>query len=175
MEATVDGGNTYARLIALLDESGAHYRLLDHPLEGRTEIVSAMRGHDLHHAAKCMILMVKLGKKTTKYVLAVIPGDHHVNFMAIRTLFTATYASFASPETAARLAASVPGTILPFSFDPELQLIVDPSLLESAEIYFNAARLDRSVVLKIDDYLSIAAPPIERISELRKQNMVAGE
>jgi Ala-tRNA(Pro) deacylase len=40
---------------------------------------------------------------------------------------------------------------LPFSFNLELELVVDPTLLETDELYFNAARLDRSVVLKTRD------------------------
>lgn len=56
--------DTYKRLIELLDQHGAQYRLIDHPPEGRTEVVSPMRGNDLRDAAKCMILMIKLGKVT---------------------------------------------------------------------------------------------------------------
>jgi Ala-tRNA(Pro) deacylase len=41
-----------------------------------------------------------------------------------------TYASFASSDIAERLAGSVAGTILSFSFNPELALVVDPLLLE---------------------------------------------
>ena len=39
-----------------------HYRLIDHAPAGRTDIVSAMRGHEPKQAAKCMIVMVKVGK-----------------------------------------------------------------------------------------------------------------
>ena len=35
--------DTYTRLIALLNQHGAQYRLIDHAPEGRTELVSAMR------------------------------------------------------------------------------------------------------------------------------------
>ena len=65
----------YKRLIALLEANGAKYRLIDHPPEGQTDLVSAMRGHPVAQAAKCIILIVKLGKKTTRFVLAVVPGD----------------------------------------------------------------------------------------------------
>jgi hypothetical protein len=47
--------------------------------------------------------------------------------------------------------------------DPELELIVDPSLLENDELYFNAARLDRSMILKTTDYVTLAKPRLERI------------
>lgn len=46
------------RLVALLREHGVEYTVIDHAPEGRTEIVSAMRGHPLSNAAKCMILLV---------------------------------------------------------------------------------------------------------------------
>jgi Ala-tRNA(Pro) deacylase len=156
--------DTYTRLIAWLDEQGVHYRLIDHAPEGRTEVVSPMRGNALRQAAKCIVLMVKLGKKITRYILAVVPGDARVDLQAIKALLGGTYISFASADIAERLAGSVAGTILPFSFHPELELVVDPALLENEEIYFNAARLDRSMVLKTKDYLAVAQPRLERIS-----------
>jgi len=159
--------DTYTRLLTLLDQHGIAYRLIDHAPEGRTEHVSALRGNTLTQAAKCIILLVKVGKKVTKYVLAVVPGDARVDFPAVKALMQATYVAFASAEVAERLAGSVTGTILPFSFTPELEVIVDPSLLENEEIYFNAARLDRSMVLKTHDYLTVAQPRLGRLIESR--------
>jgi Ala-tRNA(Pro) deacylase len=156
--------DTYSTLIALLDEHGAHYRLIDHAPEGRTEVVSPMRGNELSQAAKCIIMMVKVGKKVTKFVLGVVPGDAKIDLNAVKSLFRGTYISFATPEIAEKLAGSVSGTVLPFSFNPELELIVDPSLLENEELYFNAARLDRSMALSKDDYVLIAKPRLERIA-----------
>jgi Ala-tRNA(Pro) deacylase len=108
--------------------------------------------------------MIKLGKKTTRYVLAVIPGDARLDLGAVKALLGGTYVAFASMDIAERLAGSVAGTILPFAFDPELELIVDPSLLENDELYFNAARLDRSLALKSSDYAALAQPRLARIA-----------
>jgi Ala-tRNA(Pro) deacylase len=156
--------DTYTQFIAYLDQHGIAYRLLDHAPEGRTELVSQMRGNTLTQAAKCIVLMVKVGKKITKYVLAVVPGDTRVDLNAVKALWGGTYVAFASQEIAERLAGSVTGTILPFSFNPELELVVDPALLEHDEIYFNAARLDRSIVLKASDYAAAAKPRQERVA-----------
>jgi Ala-tRNA(Pro) deacylase len=155
----------YTQLIEFLDRYGVQYRLIDHPPEGRTEVVSPMRGNQLKQAAKCIVLMVKIGKKVTRYVLGVVPGDARVDLNAVKALMGGTYVSFASPPIAERVAGSVAGTILPFSFNPELEPIVDPSILENDELYFNAARLDRSMVLAMSDYLALAKPRIERIAE----------
>src|SRR3954469_17880204 len=86
--------DAYERLIALLDAHGAQYRVLEHPPEGRTEVVSPMRGNALAQAAKCMVLMLKRGKKVTEYVLAVVPGDTRVDLAAVKALKQATYISF---------------------------------------------------------------------------------
>jgi Ala-tRNA(Pro) deacylase len=155
--------DVYARLIAELDASGARYRLIEHAPEGRTEVVSVLRGHALSSAAKCLILLVKIGKKQTRYVLAVVPGDARLDLAAVKTLLGASYVAFADTGKAEQLAGSVTGTILPFSYDERLELIADPALLDCGELYFNAGRLDRSVALASEDYLRLADPRIARI------------
>ncbi|MFB9831735.1 YbaK/EbsC family protein [Actinoallomurus acaciae] len=154
----------YDRLVADLDAAGARYRLIDHAPEGRTDLVSALRGHDVAHAAKCLVVMVKIGKKRTRYVLAVVPGDARLDLQAVKALLEGTYATFASRDRAEDLAGSVSGTVLPFSYDPRLELIADPSLLDAPELFFNAARLDRSIALATDDYVRVAAPRIAPIT-----------
>jgi Ala-tRNA(Pro) deacylase len=161
----MESQDTYSRLIELLDQHQARYRLIDHAPEGRTDIVSPMRGNDIKQAAKCIILMVKQGKKTTKYVLGVVSGDARIDMKAVGALMNATYVSFASTNIAEELAGSVSGTVLPFAFNPQLELIADPSLLENQELFFNAARLDRSMALNTQDYVAIAKPRIQRIAQ----------
>jgi Ala-tRNA(Pro) deacylase len=68
---------TYDPLISLLDVSGVDYRLIDHESEGTTEIVSALRGHPSVQAAKCLVLIVKVDRRTTRYVLGV--ADSHLD------------------------------------------------------------------------------------------------
>ena len=155
----------YQRLLALLDGHGARYRLLDHAPEGRTEIVSGFRGHAPARAAKCVVLRVKVGRKTTRYVLAVVPGDARVDLEAVKRLYEATYVGFADAATAERLAGSASGTILPFAFDSALELVADGGLFDGDEIFFNAARLDRSVALSSDDYGALARPRLAPIAK----------
>jgi Ala-tRNA(Pro) deacylase len=161
----VVSGDAYTHLIEFLDEGNASYRLIDHAPEGRTEIVSSMRGHAVSQAAKCIVLLVKVGKKITRFVLAVVPGDARVNLGTVKSLKRGTFVRFAEPQVAERLAGSELGTILPFAFNSELELIVDPDLLENEEIFFNAGRLDRSMALKMADYMRLANPRIARITE----------
>jgi hypothetical protein len=55
-------------------------------------------------------------------------------------------------------------TVLPFSDDPRLEVVADPALLDVPELFFNAARLDRSIALATDDYVRLAAPRIAPIT-----------
>lgn len=156
---------TYDRLIALLDEKGARYRVIEHPPEGRTELIGAIRGNPLSQSAKCIIVMLKIDKKTTRFVLVVVPGDARVDFDALKTLYGAAHCSFASVENAEKFGGSAVGTILPFSFHPDLELVADPRILETTEIFFNAARLDRSLCLATEDYKAVAAPRVARVAQ----------
>jgi len=156
--------DAYQRLMTILDSAGARYRIIEHPPEGRTEVVSAYRGNPLARAAKCLVVMVKIGKRTSRYFLAVVPGDTRVDLQALKQLAGGTYVAVASTDKAEALAGSVSGTILPFSFHPDLELIVDPTLLSHSEIFFNAARLDRSLALNTEDYRRIADPQIRPIT-----------
>jgi Ala-tRNA(Pro) deacylase len=152
-------------LISLLDRGGARYRLIDHEPEGQTERASALRGHAVAAAVKCIVLIVKIGRKKTHFVLAVVPGDLRVDTGKIRGLFSgATYVGFAGADVAERLSGAVSGAVLPFSFHPELALIADLGVNRHDTIFFNAARLDRSLALATVDYLRLAEPRLVDIA-----------
>src|SRR5262245_59719364 len=150
--------------MTILARAGARYRIIEHPPEGRTEVVSAYRGNPLARAAKCLVVMVKIGKRTSRYFLAVVPGDTRVDLEVLKRLAGGTYVAVASTDKAEALAGSASGTILPFSFHPELELVVDPTLLTHSEIFFNAARLDVSMALNTEDYRRIADPQVRPIT-----------
>ena len=159
-----DAYDTYDRLISLLDASSVDYRLIDHAPEGTTDAVCALRGHPVSEAAKCIVLRVKVDRRTTRNVPAVVPGDRRVDLDAIRALYAARYVGFSDAETAERLARAIPGTVLPFSFDPELEVVADPDVVARPRLYFNAARLDRSLCLSGSDYERLAKPRVEPIA-----------
>jgi len=158
--------DTYDKLIDLLDANKAQYRLIDHEPEGQTDKVSALRGHPVEAAAKCIVLIVKIGKRASKFILAVVPGNARVDTGRIKALFHgATYAGFNATDVAERLAGSVAGTVLPFAFHPDLVLVADPGIQRCEELFFNAARLDRSMALRTSDYLALAKPRLEKIAQ----------
>ena len=116
------------------------------------------RGTELGQGAKALVCVVK-GGGAKRYVLAVLPADYKADLQLIAHALGGTRASLANSDEVMRLTDCVFGSVPPFSFHEELELIADHSLLTRyAELAFNAGLLDRSVILNTKDYERIAQP-----------------
>ena len=154
----------HQQLCALLDQAGAVYRVIEHEPEGRTELIAQIRGNRIEQSIKSMTLQVRLTKKENIYCLANIPGNCRVDFAGVKSYFKADSVAFASKEKAQALTGCVIGAIPPFSFNEQLQVLADSLIQQNEEVVFNAGRLDRSIFMKLDDYLRIAKPQITKIA-----------
>ena len=152
------------QLCELLNREGAVYRVTEHEPEGRTEIIAQIRGNRLEQAIKSIVVQVRLRKKENIYCLANVPGDCRIDLDGIRNHFQAESAAFASREKAQALTGCVIGAIPPFSFTDQLQVLADPLIQQNEEVVFNAGRLDRSIFMKLDDYIRIARPQLTPIA-----------
>lgn len=155
----------YDRLIAWLDAHSARYRTVDHAPEGRTDVISGIRKNRLSQAAKALVVQATGNDTTPTYWLVVVPGDRRIDFGKVRQVTESRQATLAAPDEARRLTAAEIGAIPPFSFRPDLGLIVDERLCTEDEIVFNAGRLDRSLFLVTEDYLRIAQPQVRSVAD----------
>jgi Ala-tRNA(Pro) deacylase len=156
--------DVHEQLRALLDREGAVYRVIEHEAEGRTEVIAKIRGNRIEQSIKSIILQVRLGKKENMYCLANVPGDCRIDFDGVKRHFNASSAAFAKPDKAQELTGCVIGAIPPFSFNDQLPVLADPLIQENEEVVFNAGRLDRSIMMKLDDYIRIAKPILVNIA-----------
>jgi len=154
----------HQQLCDLLNREGAVYRVIEHAAEGRTELIAKIRGNRIEQSIKSMTLQVRITKKENIYCLANIPGNCRVDFTGVKSYFNADSVAFASKEKAQALTSCVIGAIPPFSFNEQLQVLADPLIQENEEVVFNAGRLDRSIFMKLNDYIRIAKPTITRIA-----------
>ena len=157
--------DTHEQLRALLDQEEATYRLIEHEPEGRTEMIAKIRGNKIEQSIKSMVLQVRLNRKENMYCLANVPGDCRIDFEGVRNYFQADSVAFAKREKAQELTGCVIGAIPPFSFNDKLQLLADPRIQENDEVVFNAGRLDRSIMMKLKDYIRIAKPQLVPIAQ----------
>ena len=151
-------------LCALLEREGAVYRVVEHEPEGRTEIIAKIRGNRIEQSIKSMTLQVRLTRRENIYCLANVPGDCRIDLDGVKSYFNADSVAFASREKAQALTGCVIGAIPPFSFNGQLQVLADPLIQENEEVVFNAGRLDRSIFMKLDDYVRIAKPKFTKIA-----------
>jgi Ala-tRNA(Pro) deacylase len=154
----------HERLRALLDKEGAAYRVVEHEPEGRTEIIAKIRGNRIEQSIKSIVVQVRLNRKENTYCLANVPGDCRIDFDGIKNHFNADSVAFAFRDKAQELTGCVIGAIPPFSFNDQLQVLADPLIQQNEEVVFNAGRLDRSIFMKLDDYIRIAKPQIAKIA-----------
>jgi Ala-tRNA(Pro) deacylase len=148
----------HKQLCDLLDQEDATYRVLEHEPEGRTEMIAKIRGNRIEQSIKSIVVQVRLNRKENIYCLANVPGNCRIDFDGIKNYFNADSVAFASCEKAQELTGCVIGAIPPFSFSEELQVLADPLIQENEEVVFNAGRLDRSIFMRLDDYIRIAKP-----------------
>ncbi len=157
-------GEVFDRIVALLTEAKARFRVIEHEAEGRSEKISVIRGNRPDQAAKAMVLDVRGGGGGRRHVLAILPGSRKLDFAAVAALFEARKCGFASPDTAQALTGCVMGAVPPFALDPALTVVVDQDLLANDTLFFNAGRLDRSMELDTKDWLAAVDPRIATIA-----------
>ena len=157
-------GGVFDKLVALLTEAGAKFRVIEHEAEGRSERISAIRGNRPEQAAKAMVLDVRGGGGGRRAVLAVLPGSAKLDFNAVAQAFDARKAGFSSPDTAQQITGCVMGSVPPFSLNPDLSIVADEDLLKNETLFFNAGRLDRSMELDTKDWMAVAKPKVARIA-----------
>ncbi|MPT50786.1 MULTISPECIES: YbaK/prolyl-tRNA synthetase associated domain-containing protein [Delftia] len=154
-------------LVHLLQSQDARFRVIEHPAEGRSDLVAEIRGTAPGQGAKAMLCKSRdaAGAGYPQLFLAVLPGDRKLDFKRLAQAVGVRKATLASPEEAQAATGCVMGSVPPFSFNPQVRLVVDPALVERfAEIAFNAGRLDRSIVLDSADYVRIARPALHSLS-----------
>jgi len=156
--------DVFDRLVTLLREAKATFRIIEHEAEGRSEKISVIRGNRPEQAAKAMVLDVRGGGGGRRNVLAILPGNRKLDFVAVAALFEARKCGFASPESAEALTGCVMGSVPPFSLNPDLSVVVDADLLANQTLFFNAGRLDRSMELATRDWMAVARPRVARIA-----------
>lgn len=147
---------TFEKVINLLNRNQVEFNIIEHAPEGRTDIISKIRGNLLQQAAKAMVLQVFNGSEEPIYVLAIVPGNCRVDFKKVARLTGGKKASFAPQEIAHELTQCQMGAIPPFSFNDRLALHIDEQLCHAGKLYFNAGELDKSISLKVDDYFRVA-------------------
>ncbi|WP_058909770.1 YbaK/prolyl-tRNA synthetase associated domain-containing protein [Entomohabitans teleogrylli] len=162
------GEEVFQKLITLLQQQNAAFRIMEHEPVGKCEAVAAIRGTALGQGAKALVCNVK-GNGVKQHVLAILGGDRQADLSLLAQHIGGLKASLASPAEVDALTRCQFGAIPPFSFHPGLKLVADPQLFGLYdEIAFNAGLLHKSIILNSADYLRIARPELIAFQRLQQ-------
>jgi len=135
------------RLIALLDEAGAEYRLVEHDPVFTSEEAAEVRGTALEEGAKALVV-----KADEKYYNLVISAAKRVDNAKLRSILNTRRVRFARPEELHELTGCWPGAVPPFGQLFDLPTLLDESLADKSQASFNAGSHTVSVVMPGEDF-----------------------
>lgn len=150
-------------IILMIEKAGVPHRRLVHGPARTSEQSAAFRNEPLAIGGKSLLLRVD-----DEFRLFVISAALRIDNLAVRRRFGTRRTRFATGEELNALTGLVPGCVPPFG-PPILPfpLYADESVLSNDRIGFNAALLTESVIMKTEDWLSLARPSgIFRFSQL---------
>jgi prolyl-tRNA editing enzyme YbaK/EbsC (Cys-tRNA(Pro) deacylase) len=154
-----------AKITTLLKENNLWFETFEHqPVRTSQEAAQIRTGYTLHQGTKALIIRVKFSKSNKKFAMLVIPGDVQFDIEKVKAAFSAKDVRFASESEVAEITDGVqPGGVPPFGNLFELEVVIDPSVLQNEKIIFNAGDRSFSVGMKSVDYQKLVQPRITEI------------
>lgn len=96
MTEVAKGVATHQRLVALLTQENARYRVVSHEAVGKCEAVSEIRGTALGQGAKALVCKVK-GNGVNQNVLAILAADQQADLSQLASHLGGLRASLCQP------------------------------------------------------------------------------
>ncbi len=153
------------QIVNLLKINEVWFETFEHePVRTSEEAAKIRNGYTIHQGAKALIVRVKISNVNKKFMMLVFPGDARFDTSKVKQLFTAKDVRFATEEEVLKLTNGIqPGGVPPFGNLFNLEVVVDPSLLQNEKIVFNAGDRSFSIGMKSADYKMIVSPRVENI------------
>jgi Ala-tRNA(Pro) deacylase len=141
-----------ARLKWFLDSRGAHYDLVPHPPTS-TSLGAAEAAHvPGDRVAKSVLLEDERG-----YLVAVLPASHRIRIRELTEQLERSLELASEPELGELFRDCEPGAVPPVGAAYGLPTVVDDSLLNAPEVYFEAGDHEDLVHLSGVEFLSLLA------------------
>ncbi|NYY74621.1 prolyl-tRNA synthetase [Escherichia coli] len=118
------GSVTHQRLIALLSQEGANFRVVTHEAVGKCEAVSEIRGTAFEPRLRALVCKVK-GNGVNQHVLAILAADQQADLSQLAS-HIGSYALRWPARRKSMNSQAVSSARSPFSFHPKLKLVADP-------------------------------------------------
>jgi prolyl-tRNA editing enzyme YbaK/EbsC (Cys-tRNA(Pro) deacylase) len=154
-----------AKIVNLLIENNYWFETFEHePVRTSEEAALVRHGYALEQGAKAIIMKVDYGDES-KFMMLVFPAHLRFDNGKVKAVLKSRSVRFATPDEIAEITDGVePGGVPPFGNLFDLEVIVDPQLLELDTIVFNAGDRRFSVAMKSADYRQLVQPSVVAIT-----------
>lgn len=150
----------YEAIVRLLEETHTAYEKFEHEPVFTSEEAAAARGVSMSQAAKALLFKTK----ENNFVLVVLPGDKRADSRKLKDYLCTKSIRFAMPEEVETQIGCKIGSCYPLGIVAGLRTLLDQSLAQNDEIFFNPARHDVSIKMKYQDYLQLAHAELAAIA-----------
>lgn len=144
------------RILALLSDHGADFRVLEHPAARSSAEAAAARGTPLPIGGKSLVMKLDRG---IGFALLVVGGDRQLDGRKLRSHLRVRRYRFATPGELLQHTGLAPGCVPPFGRPVfELPLYVDADRADLPQIAFSLGSHTRSVIMDTAAWLAAARP-----------------
>ncbi len=150
----------YDAIVGLLDEAHIAYEKFEHEPVHTSEEAAAVRGVSMSQAAKALLFKTK----ENNFVLVVLPGDKRADSRRLKDYLGTKSIRFATPEEVETHMGCKIGSCYPLGVIAGLRTLVDQSLSQNKEIFFNPGRHNISIKMKYADYVHLAHAEIVHLT-----------
>jgi Ala-tRNA(Pro) deacylase len=140
-----------------LERKGIRYELISHPPTGdaaHTAQEARVRGDRL---AKSVVLADDSG-----YLMAIIPASHRLDLQAVHQEFSREFALASEPELLDLFKDCEPGAIPPLGQAYGIDVVVDRSLADTPDVYFEAGDHVSLIRVSGPDFQRLMADSLQR-------------
>jgi nondiscriminating aspartyl-tRNA synthetase len=150
----------YQQILRLLEKYGVNYTHFTHEPVFTSEQAAKVRNTPLHQGAKALVFQAD-----QDYLLFVLPADLSVDIDLLKSTLKVNKLAMASKDSVLSKTGLEVGSIPPFGSVINLKTYVDSRLGDNQTITFNAARHDRSIEMKYEDFQKIEKPTILNLGQ----------
>lgn len=153
----------YYKIISLLDESGAEYKLFSHRAAYAYEDLEKVQKEAgfFGTEGKCMVLKVD-----NKFIVYVTTFGNRINFDLIKEKLGVGKIRLATPEELREYFGAEPGCAYPFGFDESIEIFVDPKIYEVEWFLFSPLYPTKTIQVKGADLKKVFDKLENKVSEI---------
>ena len=143
-------------IIELLEDTGAKYELREH-----SPTFTAQRMAAVEHEKGIFVAKPVIVKADGSYIMCVLSANHKVNLNALKDYLGAKSVELAEEEEIAKIFDDCElGAEPPVGSLYNIPTILDQALIDDDHILFQAATHEKTVRMKMKDYIKLASPKV---------------